>query len=135
MNSRKVVHGLLLGGAILAGALALKWAQHSHLVSGDFAVRGVEVIIGLGLAIYANFIPKNARALKLSAARAARVQSAMRFGGWVFTLAGLGFAAIWAFAPMSIAASASMAVMGGGVAVTLANLGLCLASPKDATPA
>jgi len=137
MVSRQIVHGALWAGSILATALALKWAQHSHLVSGDFVERGVEVVIGLGFAVYANFIPKSVPGLKLSPARAGRVQSAQRLNGLLFCLAGLAFAAIWAFAPLTFAGQASMAVMGGAVAVAVTNLGYCLMSsaPKDAGPA
>jgi len=135
MISRQIVHGVLWSGAILVTALGLKWAQHNHLVSGDFVERAVEVVIGLGLAVYSNFIPKTVPGLKLSPARAARFQAAARLNAWIFVLAGIGFAAIWAFAPLSLAGTASMAVMGGGVVVVLVNLAICIISPKSASPA
>jgi hypothetical protein len=137
MASRQIFHGALLAAAILAGALALKWAQHHQYVSGDLAERGFEVIIGLGFAAYANFIPKTVPGLKLSPDRAARVQGAQRLNSLLFFLAGLAFAAIWAFAPKALAAPASMAVMGGAVAVAAGNLGYCVMSitRKDANPA
>ena len=135
MIQRQVLLGALWAAAILGGALALKWAQHSHLVSGEVVQRGVEVIIGLGLTVYSNFIPKSVRGLRVSPERAARFQAARRLSGWMFTLAGLGFAAIWAFAPLSIAGATSMAVVGGAMAVVLVNMGICLTSPKDASPA
>jgi hypothetical protein len=126
MISRQVIYGALGGVTILAGALALKWAQHNHLVSAEFVQRGVLVIIGLYLAIYANFIPKKVPGLKISPARAARVQAASRLNGWLFCFAGLGYAAIWAFAPLGMAFPASIAVVGGAMVVVLTNLGICI---------
>jgi len=137
MISRQIIYGALGGAAILGAALALKWAQHNHLVSAEFTQRGVLVIIGLYLAVYANFIPKKVPGLKISPARAARVQAASRLNGWLFCLAGLGYAAIWAFAPLSIAGTASVAVVGGAMAVVATNLGLCIFAieRKNANPA
>jgi len=133
----KIIYGVLWAVAILAAALFLKRAQHAHLVSGDVVQRGVEVIIGLSFAVYANFIPKSVPGLKLSPARAARVQAMQRFNSWLFCLAGLVFAAIWAFAPLALAGAASMAVMGGTMVVVLVNLGFCVVSVdrKDLTQA
>lgn len=137
MKSRQLIYGGLGGAAILSSALALKWAQHHQLVSGEFVQRAVLVIIGLYLAVYANFIPKKVPGLKISPARAARVQAASRLNGWLFCLAGLGYAAIWAFAPLGMAFPASIAVVGGAMAVVATNLGICIFAidRKNANPA
>jgi len=137
MKSRQLIYGALGGAAILGAALALKWAQHHNLVSAEFVQRGVLVIIGLYLAVYANFIPKKVPGLKISPARAAKVQAASRLNGWLFCLAGLGYAAIWAFAPLGVAGTASVAVVGGAMAVVLTNLGICVFAidRKSANPA
>ena len=42
----------------------------------------------------------------------ARSQAYKRLSGWAFVLSGLAYAAAWAFAPMDMAATLSMAPMG-----------------------
>jgi hypothetical protein len=85
-------------------------------MSHELAVRALEVLIGLGLAVYANFIPKSLKAFR-SPAAAQRAQAALRMAGWAFTLGGLGYAAAAALplpdvAPMAILGTATAYVLG-----------------------
>ena len=52
---------------------------------------------------------------------AARAQAALRLGGWLFTLAGLAYAALWAFAPLPLADIAGTTVVASALVATLAN--------------
>jgi len=111
MTARPILRGLALGAAMLAVAAILKFAEHAGFLGPDIAARGIQVVIGLMLAFYANFIPKNLPALREPARASARIQSALRFGGWAFALAGLAYAAIWAWAPLPTAGDVSVAVV------------------------
>ena len=84
--SRHLIAGLAVAGLFLAVAAGLKAVERADLIASDVATRAVQVIIGLSLAVYANFMPKNPGPLHASARAAARAQSALRVGGWSFLL-------------------------------------------------
>lgn len=121
------------GGAIalavtfLAAAAALRYASVHGLLGEDVATRAVQVIIGLGLAAYANVMPKNVRGPRGSVEAETRAQAAQRVGGWSMTLAGLAHAGLWAFAPLPFAIPASMAVVASALVLTLGYAVWCLA--------
>lgn len=108
---RQLVLNLGMGAVILVLALALKWAQHQGLVDAQSATRWTMVAIGLMLAVNANFIPKQASARPLSE----RALAIRRVAGWSSVLGGLGFAAAWAFVPLTHAAELSMAAVAAGM--------------------
>jgi hypothetical protein len=66
------------------------------------------VLTGILLAVYGNVIPKSLSRLS------ARGESLQRVTGWATVLSGIGYAAIWAFAPIEIAAVASMCAVAIG---------------------
>lgn len=128
------------GGAIalavtfLAAAAVLRYASLYGFIGEDVATRAVQVIIGLGLAAYANVMPKNLLAPRRSVEAETRAQAAQRVGGWSMTLAGLVHAGLWAFAPLSLASPASMVVVGGAVVLTLAHAVWCFTARRSDSP-
>jgi hypothetical protein len=102
---------------LLAGALAFKYAQRAGLVGPDTDGRAMQVIIGLTLVFIANFIPKNLRKWR-NAETARRAQIVARVAGWSMMLAGLAYAALWAFAPVATADPVSMTGVAAAVAIT-----------------
>ena len=110
---------IALAIAFLATAAALRYAGSQGLIGEDVATRAVQVIIGLGLAAYANVMPKQVGGPRRSAEAETRTQAAQRVGGWSITLAGLVHAGLWAFAPLPFASLASMVVVGGALVLTL----------------
>ncbi len=125
------------GGAIalavtfLAAAAALRYAALQGVIGEDVATRAVQVIIGLGLAAYANVIPKQGGGPRRSAEAETRAQAAQRVGGWSMALAGLAHAGLWAFAPLSFANPASMVVVGGAVVLTLGHAVWCFTARRS----
>lgn len=115
----RLLPAIALAVAFLVLAAGLKMAESAGLLGADTAQRAVQVIIGLGLAGFANMMPKRIASRRMSPQAEGRMQTARRIGGWALTLAGLAHAAIWAFVPVSIAAIASMTVVGAALAVTL----------------
>jgi hypothetical protein len=109
MTARPILSGLALSAVMLAVAAVFKVAEHGGFVSSDIATRATQAMIGLMLAFYANFIPKNLPSFRARAS--ARMQSALRVSGWTFALAGLAYAAIWAWAPLATAGDISTAVV------------------------
>jgi len=99
MLPKSITHGLALAGGLLVAALAVKCGQRLHLLGPDNASRGLQILIGLWLAAYANVIPKTTPASFRSEAQLARTTATKRLAGLTFTVAGLLYAAIWALAP------------------------------------
>ena len=121
---------LALAVLFLAATAALRYAASQGVIGEDFATRAVQVIIGLGLAAYANVMPKQVGGSRRSIEAETRAQAAQRVGGWSITLAGLIHAGLWAFAPLSVASTGSMVVVGGAVILTLAHAGWCVTARR-----
>ena len=94
----------------------------------------MQVIIGLILAAYGNFMPKDVALLR-SACTTSRSQSVMRVGGWSITLAGLAYAGLWAFAPIAFADIASMIVVITALLVMAGYCGWAVLSCRSARTA
>jgi hypothetical protein len=110
---------LALAVFILGAAAALRYAENLGHVSPESAKRAMQVLIGLILAAYANFMPKDVGQWRASARAVPKSQSALRVGGWSLTLAGLGYAGIWAVAPIAFADVAATAIVAIAMLVTL----------------
>ena len=113
---KRLTLSLAAAGLIVAAAVGLKMAEKQGLMTHDTAVRALQVLIGLTLAVYANFLPKSLKAFRDPAA-ALRAQASLRAAGWAFTLGGLGYAAAAALplpdvAPMAILGTATAYVLG-----------------------
>jgi hypothetical protein len=118
MILKRTSFALALAAFILAAAAALRYAQGLEIIGADSARRTMQVMIGLILAAYANVMPKDIG--RWASARAAtRSESARRVGGWSLTLAGLGYAGLWAFTPIAFADVASMVVVAAATLVTV----------------
>ena len=125
---------IALGVTFLAAAAALRYASVEGIIGQDVATRAVQVIIGLGLAAYANVMPKQVSGPRRSAQAETRAQAAQRVGGWSITLAGLAHARLWASAPLTIASPASMVVVGGAVVLTLGHAVWCFTARRSDSP-
>jgi len=127
MAARPLITALIVAGVLLGAAVLIRTAQHSGVIDADLAGRAMQALIGLMVAFYGNFIPKNlGRARGIESER--RLQPVLRASGWSFTLAGLAYAAISLFAPHDTAPVASMLVIAGAIAVTLAFVVRCFAA-------
>lgn len=120
MITKRLLLALAIAVLFLAAAAALKSAPALDLVGRDGATRTLQVLIGLTLAVYSNFMPKAIVRSQTSPLATSRAQSALRVGGWSLTLAGLGYAALWAVAPITVARPAAMVIVATATIVTLA---------------
>ncbi len=134
MIFKRLGGAIALGITFLAAAAALRYAGVQGIIGEDVATRAVQVIIGLGLAAYANVMPKQVSGPRRSAQAETRTQAAQRVGGWSITLAGLVHAGLWAFAPLSLAGPGSMIVVGGAVLLTLGHAVWCFTARRSENP-
>jgi len=119
---KPILSGIIFGLLFLVVALTLKWAAAHHIVSSDMPVRGIEVLMGLMIAFYGNAIPKTLLRFREGKVEGGRTQSLRRTIGWLLTVGGLGFAAVWASAPLSKAAGWSMAVIGTAIGLIVVSI-------------
>lgn len=113
LRTSLVVACLLIGAAVL-----LKGAQHAGMIDAAMTARAIDAAMGLTVAFYGNFIPKNLRRTRGPEADR-RMQSALRVSGWAFTLAGLGYAALAFLEPLPLAHFASIALMLAAMAISI----------------
>jgi hypothetical protein len=121
MMTKRISSALAIAAFMLVAAAALKYAQGIQLIAADVPVRANQVIVGLVLALFGNFIPKDAG--RSQACSGSPLQSALRVGGWSFTLAGLVYAGLSAFAPSPIGNLLAMATVAAATLITAAHAG------------
>lgn len=119
MIIKRLGFAIVLAALFLLTAAGLRYAAGAGMLADEAATRIVMALTGLGLAAYANFMPKQLGRARRSPQAEARSQSALRFGGWALTLAGLAYAFLWGFAPISIARAAAMTVLGAATLTTM----------------
>jgi hypothetical protein len=118
IRTRPISFALMVAGLMLAAAPALRYLNAHDLIGANVRIRTFQVLIGLVLAVYGNFLPKDAN--RAVAECVSRYPWLLRFGGWSFTLAGIAYAALWAFAPFSVADRLAMPIV---AAATLGTAG------------
>jgi hypothetical protein len=127
IRTRPISFALVVAGFMLAAAPALKYLSAHDLIGAQVRIRAFQVLVGLILAIYGNFLPKDAGRAGGEAC-VSRHQSLLRFGGWSFTLAGASYAALWALAPFSVADRFAMPIVAGATLVTVGYVGWAVRS-------
>jgi hypothetical protein len=105
MMTNRITSSLALAGMLIAVSTGLAYVHRLGVVGSETPARVTMVLTGILLAVYGNVIPKS------DSRSSARGESLQRVTGWATVISGLGYAAIWAFAPMGIAADASMAAI------------------------
>jgi hypothetical protein len=132
MITRKLAAALTLALLFLAVAGGLRYAENAGMIGPDVARWSIQVLIGLGLAFYANFMPKQIGRPRSSHLAESRAQSTLRFAGWSLTLAGLAYAALWAFAPLDFSDMASITVVAAALVATIGYALWAFTSCRDA---
>lgn len=117
--SPRITTAIAIALLFLAVAAGLRYAEGAGLVGADGARRALQVLIGLGLAGYANLMPKRISGAPRSPLVERRTRAALRVGGWSLTLAGLTQAALWTFAPRAVADVGSLAAVAAALTLTL----------------
>lgn len=113
---------LIIAGVQVVGTLLLTLARKQGMIDGETATRGVMVLIGIGVILIGNRMPKMLDVPPApSLAIAALQQTVHRVGGWAMMLAGLVWVGLWVFAPRDVAQVGSVVAVGAGVAVMFGN--------------
>jgi len=107
---KKLTTHIAWAAGIVTVALGAALARRMGLIGHESAVR-VLAMNGLLVAYYGNRMPK-------SLARGACAQQANRVGGWAMALSGLVYAALFAFAPISLALTLGTGALAAGLAIT-----------------
>ena len=128
MIVRQLGYALAFAGTILAVAVGLRYGVSTGALEAETAKRIMQVLFGLGLAGYGNFMPKKLGRPRGSPEAEARMQAALRVGGWAMTLGGLAYAGLWALAPLALADTGGTIVVAGAAAITLAYATWCFAA-------
>jgi hypothetical protein len=115
--NKQVITDLAWGLGIVVVALVASAARKMGYVDSETVTRIVIGLTGLMIASFGNRMPKTF--VPSSFARQAR-----RVAAWSLVLSGLVYAALWAFAPISVAVVGGCAAVLLGMAVTI---GYCLA--------
>ena len=126
---KPILYGLITGAIMLAAGWALKWAEAYGLIDGNQKAVWAQVIVGVALAVLANTMPKTLSGGDLSPEAARIQQRSLRVNGWVFMIAGLGYAAL-AFAPREISFPAGIALIAGAMVVAVGHMIACVARYK-----
>ncbi len=116
--NKSIFWALVFAISFMGLAALLGYFENRGMLSEEFVNRTIQVIIGLMLAVYSNFTPKQIGKAGSPAAEAWKA-SVLRVCGWSMALAGLAYAALWAFAPMTIANIASVAVVMSALVITV----------------
>jgi hypothetical protein len=113
--NKEVRTSLVWAGGMITLALGATLARKLGYIDGE-TVQRVVAMNGLMIVYYGNRMPK-------AVVPSASARQAMRVGGWAMVLSGIVYAAMFAFAPIQVAAFVACGAVALGVAVTL---GYCL---------
>ena len=117
--NRTILYTLIGTAIFLAITAAVRHAGTLGYLGEETIDRAVQVMIGLGLALWSNFTPKQIGPVGPLQVEAWK-QRLLRLTGWSMMLAGLAYAALHAFAPLDIARTASIIIVAAAMALTLA---------------
>ncbi|PHS23680.1 MAG: hypothetical protein COA85_09410 [Robiginitomaculum sp.] len=92
-----------LAGLMLTAPLVFTIAQSYHLINNGIPMRLNALFFGAFIIIIGNAIPKVLVPLGAKQCSSATEQSLKRFGGWMFVIAGFGYAFIWLVLPVPMA--------------------------------
>lgn len=116
-SARNNAAGSIQGGIVFAGLIMLTSlvgalaTARGALHDADFARRASMVVVGMFFAATGNAMPKMLTPLSRMRCDPARVQTFQRLSGWIWVLAGLGYALAWIVLPLPLADSVSLVVI------------------------
>ena len=129
MTSKWILGGLVWAGVVVITAVILRMAQGNHAITPDMATRAMQVVIGLGMAVYANFMTKEPANIPPTE-RGGRMQAARRVTAWAMLVAGLIYAAVSLLAPHPFDIYLALGTVGAAVVVSIGNAIRCLGAFK-----
>ena len=104
----------------IGSAVLLRAAQANHLIGADAVTRGYQAVLGLTIAVYANFMTKQPAKIPPTE-RGGRMQQARRVSAWAMVVAGLVYAAVSLLAPHPFDIYLAVGAVGTAVVVSIGN--------------
>ena len=117
-TASQVGRALIIAALILGVAALLKLISPEY-ISAEHARRLLGVLLGTAVMLYANVVPKALTPLARMRCNAATEQSLRRFTGWSLTLGGLLYAITWLVAPIEMAGTISLVLLGGALLLAI----------------
>lgn len=115
----RIALALTVAAGLFATSALSRYLLTVDVVGAETSRRIVQIAVGLALAVWANYMPKDLMRPGVSACASSVGRSAVRIGGWAMTLAGLTYAGVWALAPLAVARPVAMAVVALALVVTV----------------
>ena len=119
MTRNRIGLALTVAAGLFATSALSRYLLTVDVVGAETSRRIVQIAVGLALAVWANYMPKDLMRPGVSACASSVGRSAVRIGGWAMTLAGLTYAGVWAVAPLAVARPVAMAVVALALVVTV----------------
>ena len=114
----QIGRALIIAALILAVAALLKLIPPEY-ISAEHSRRLLGVLLGAAVMLYANVVPKALTPLARMRCNAATEQSLRRFTGWSLTLGGLLYAVTWLVAPIGMATTISLVLLGAALLLVI----------------
>ena len=117
-HTTEIGHNLLAASLFLAASAALALLSPAY-ISKVLAHRLFGALSGFVVAAYANALPKALTPIARMRCSPVAEQALRRFAGWSLVVGGVGFAVAWLLAPIGVAASIAMAVLGAALLLVI----------------
>ncbi len=114
----QIGRALIIAAAIL-GVSALLKLMSPEYISEDLSRRLLGVLLGVAVMLYANAVPKALTPLARMRCNPATEQSLRRFTGWSLTLGGLMYSVTWLVAPIAMAGTISVGLLGAALLLAI----------------
>ncbi len=121
-GKQTLMSSISFAGLMLAGSFGLKIAQSYHIIEDSSPDRLVAVMLGAFMVIIGNALPKKLEPLSQAACSSTKEQSLKRFAGWMFVLAGFGYAIAWLVLPERLADIVALPILAGPILLVIARI-------------
>ncbi len=119
-GKQNLMLGISFAGIMLAGTFALKISQNYHIIDDSSPDRLVAVMLGAFMVVIGNALPKKLEPFGEEKCAPTQLQSLKRFAGWMFVLAGFGYAMAWLVLPDSLADKVALPILAVPVLLVIA---------------
>lgn len=132
-DRRVIAQSAMLAGVMLALALGAALLNAAGWADPTIKTRVWGASLGLLLVVVGNAAPKALSPLVERRCSPGQAQASKRFAGWVFVLAGLGYAAAWLSLAPALAETVSATLCAGAVILVIGRCAWAFLAPRRGT--